>query len=389
MSLTRRRFLTRVAAGAGAAAGIALLEPQLLQAMSARPARGWAGQAAAAGKAPIILDSNENAYGLLPSARAASEQCYKMAYRYPDEVEEAFLARVARLNGVAQDRVLAGCGSGELLRMAAYAFTGPGRKLVMASPTFEQLRRFSRANGAEVVEVPLRKDYAHDLEAMAARAGADAGLVYVCNPNNPTSSLTPKREIEWLLDKLPRKTYVLVDEAYHHFATEAPAYGSFLARAADDERLIVLRTFSKIYGMAGLRQGYAVGTPRALERMGRHQLPNGTNSAALHCAAVSLDDDAGFAAAMKRHQADLREFMAQAEQRELRTIPPHGNFVMVDTRQPTRRVIAYFRTNNIRIGRPFPPYETQARISLGTAEEMKEFWRVWDKMPRELPSSQT
>jgi histidinol-phosphate aminotransferase len=388
MSLTRRRFLTRVAAGAGAAAGIVLLEPQLT-ALSARPMRGWAAQAASAGKVPIILDSNENAYGLLPTARTALEHCYTMAYRYPDDVEQAFLARVAKLNGVRDDRVLAGCGSGELLRMAAYAFTGPGRKLVMASPTFEQLRRFSRANGAEVVEVPLRKDYAHDLEAMAARAGADAGLVYVCNPNNPTSSLTSKREIEWLLDKLPRQTYVLVDEAYHHFATGSPDYGSFLTRAADDDRLIVLRTFSKIYGMAGLRQGYAVGTPKALEQMARHQLPNGTNAAALHCATASLDDDAGLAIALKRHHADMKEFMVQAEQRELRTIPPHGNFVMIDTRQPIRRVIAYFRTNNIRIGRPFPPYETQARISLGLPEEMKEFWRVWDKMPRELPSSQT
>ncbi|HXE89547.1 MAG TPA: aminotransferase class I/II-fold pyridoxal phosphate-dependent enzyme [Terriglobales bacterium] len=373
MPLSRREFL---AAGAGAAAAGVLQFPfpQML-----------AGQGASRADRPIRLNSNENAYGPLPSVLEAMRGAARVASIYPFQRDDEYMEKVARFHGVERERVIAGCGSTEILRMAACAFAGAGRRIIVPTPTFEAILEYARAEEGQVETVPLTTNYAHDLEEMLERVHAKekppAGLVYICNPNNPTASLTPRGAIEDFLRRLPRETHVLIDEAYHHFAVGAAGYTSFLERPVDDARVIVARTFSKIYGMAGLRLGYGVGAPEAIQKMRRYRLWDSANGIALECAMAALDDREGLAAAARRIAQDHTDFETEAKRRNVSFIPSFTNFFMVECGRPVRAVMAHFAKQGILIGRPFAGLETMARISLGTPEEMKAFWRAWDTLP--------
>jgi histidinol-phosphate aminotransferase len=373
MPLSRRGFL---AAGAGAAAASVLQLP-FPQAMAAQGGRQ-------PGR-PIRLNSNENAYGPLPSVREALRDAVRVASIYPFQRDDEYMEKVARFHGVERERVIAGCGSTEILRMAACAFAGAGRRMIVPTPTFEAILEYSRAEDGEVEAVPLTANHAHDLEAMLERVHAKnrppAGLVYICNPNNPTASLTPREAIEDFLRRLPRQTHVLIDEAYHHFAVGAAGYTSFLERPVEDARVIVARTFSKIYGMAGLRLGYGVAAPEAIQKMRRYRLWDSANGIALECAMAALDDKTGLAAEERKIAQDHKNFETEAERRKLSFIPSFTNFFMVECGGPVRAVIAHFAKQGILIGRPFAGMDTMARISLGTPEDMKAFWRVWDRLP--------
>jgi histidinol-phosphate aminotransferase len=326
---------------------------------------------------PILLNSNENAYGPFPSVLGMGNP-FQDLNRYPDHHAELVRERVAALHKVEPERVITGCGSTEILRMAAHAFTGPGKKLIVPAPTFEAISEYAAVVPADVVRVPLASNFAHDLGAMLGAAGPDTGLVYICNPNNPTGNLTPRADLETFIAKLPRNAHVLVDEAYHDFVGTNPDYASFIDRAVDDNRVIVARTFSKIYGLAGMRLGYGVASRETVRQLQEHRLQDSLNIFVMRCALTALDDSAGHRQSRQRNAADREEFIRQANARRLKTIPSSCNFVMIDINRPVRPVIDHFLRNNIAIGRPFPPMDTYARISLGKPEEMKEFWRVWD-----------
>jgi histidinol-phosphate aminotransferase len=300
--------------------------------------------------------------------------------RYPDHHSDVISERLATHHKVDLNRVLTGCGSTEILRMAAYAFTGPGRRLVMPAPTFEAIGAYCSSVQAEVVKVPLAANFNHDLGAMLKAAGTDAGLVYICNPNNPTGNVTPRAEIESFVAKLPQATRVLIDEAYHDFVPATADYVSFLERPLDDNRIIVARTFSKIYGLAGMRLGFGIATKDTATEMRKHRLDDSLNIFVMRCALTSMDDAVAYRQAVQRNATDRDEFMRQAATRKLKAIPSSTNFVMMETGRPIRSLIAGFQKQNVAIGRPFPPLDTYARISLGTPEQMKEFWRVWDQI---------
>ena len=200
---------------------------------------------------------------LRPKALQAITDSFGLACRYPDEHNNVLIDKLAKLNNVNRDQILLGDGSGEILKLCAETFTGPQTgKLVAADPTFEAILSNASANGAEVVKVPLTSSFAHDLPKMLA--AAKAGLIYVCNPNNPTASITPKDEVRDFIAKTPPETMILVDEAYFHFA-DSPEYESVIPLVKEHPNLIVSRTFSKIYGMAGLRCGYCVAQKETIE----------------------------------------------------------------------------------------------------------------------------
>jgi histidinol-phosphate aminotransferase len=328
---------------------------------------------------PILLNSNENAYGPFPSALALPNP-FQDANRYPDRSYDKLIERLAAMHKVKSDQVLLGAGSTEILKVAACAFTGPGKKLVMASPTFEAIGSYGQAIKADVVKVPLASSYAHQLSQMAEVVGKDGGLIYICNPNNPTASLTPRRSLENFIRDLPPNVYVLMDEAYHDFVPVSADYISFLQTPVNEDQVIVARTFSKIYGMAGLRLGYGVASAKTIKLMAPHKLEDSTNILALRSGLVSLDHDDEHKMAVMRNGFDRDEFLRQAASRKLQVIPSWTNFAMFNTQRPIRTVIDHFKKNNIRIGRPFPPMDTFARISLGKPDEMKQFWQVWDKL---------
>jgi len=313
--------------------------------------------------------------------KQAIQEAIGQAHRYPDAARREFSDLVAQKHRVSTEQVLIGCGSVELLQAAARALTGPKKKVVLASPTFEVIGRAAEALGAQVVRVPLTKDFAHDVSAMREQLGEDTGLVYICNPNNPTASLTPRKDLDAFISKLPSQTYVLIDEAYHHYATDSRDYVSFLDRPSDTDRVIVLRTFSKIYALAGMRLGYGIGPRGAIESMRQAVgLENG-NIAVLRGAVAALEDDGTMQLSVRRNAADRAEFMKQAHLRKLSPIPSYANFAMMDIGRPVPEVIEQFKKKGVHVGRPFPPLDTHLRVTFGRPEDMKAFWAAWDQLP--------
>jgi histidinol-phosphate aminotransferase len=329
----------------------------------------------------ILLGRNENAYGPSQRVVASMRESLQFANRYPDSAVTELHTSIAQSHSVKRAELVMGCGSGEILNTSAAAFLGPGKKLITAVPTFEAIGRFARILGAEVIEVPLAKNYSHDLSAMLDRADASTGLVYICNPNNPTGSLTPRAELEHFIGKLPATATVLIDEAYHHFVGATPEYASFLDKPLTDERVLVARTFSKVYGLAGMRVGYAVGSPARIQTLANLRLAEGLNAVAARCALVALDDVEYMKFSAKRNAADRQEFFRQAQTRNITVIPSSTNFAMLSTGIAAATIIDHFHKNGIQIARLFPSMDKFARVSFGKPNEMKEFWRVWDLMP--------
>ena len=219
---------------------------------------------------PVLLNRNESAYGPCEKAKAAFLETIAEVNRYPGEDIEHLRAALAALHNVQPENITLGCGSTELLYTAARAWLGPGKSLVMANPTFEAISNAARALGAVVRTVPLTRNYAHDLGGMLSRTDATTGILYMCNPNDPTGTLTPGADLESFLSKVHPGAQVLIDEAYHDYVSPTGTYSSWVTRAASDPRLIVTRTFSKLYGLAGLRVGYAVSSAETAKSPARN-----------------------------------------------------------------------------------------------------------------------
>lgn len=367
MTLSRRSFLRTTAATA------TLLQFPITDLFaSPEPQRNPIMQGA------VLLNSNENAYGPLPSAMKAMQDALARGNRYPFSFYDPLISRIAAANNIGKDQVIVGAGSTELLRISAQAFLGPGKNVIVADPTFEAMAEFANAVGAEVRRVPLTSNFAHDLDAMLLRADANTGLIYLCNPNNPTASITPTKDIEAFLKKVPAQTTVLLDEAYHHFADGLPEYRTFMDQASD--RLIVMRTFSKIYGMAGIRLGYSVSSASAARKMSEFRLPISVNTIAAAGGLASMEDETAMRVAAQRNAVDRTEFAKQAASRNVTIIPSFANFAMVQANRPAKDFIEAFRRQNVLIGRPFPPMNDYVRVSFGLPNEMKTFWQAWDQI---------
>jgi histidinol-phosphate aminotransferase len=329
----------------------------------------------------IRLYSNENAYGPSAKVMAAITSAARSSNRYPRLQYPELIRRIAASHQIGNDPVLLGCGSTEILRMAASAFLRKGTQLMHASPTFEALEHYARAAASEIISIPLNPAFAHDLDRMLAAVTPSTALVYICNPNNPTGSLTPRKDLEAFIAKLPSSTLVIIDEAYHHYAGASAMYASFIDHPIHNEKLIVARTFSKVYGLAGLRLGYAIAAPKVSQEMKKFATEDNINAIATQAVFAALDDAEGLADAVERNANDRQEFFNQAMARALKPIDSHTNFVMMDTQHPAKEVIEHFRKNNILIGRQFPPMDTYIRVSLGWPEEMLAFWSTWDRLP--------
>ncbi len=372
MAVTRRRLLF----GIGTAAAATTLLPQLTEAFFQA---STSGPSAVSEKDLILLSRNENPYGPFASVLPAMQEALKRANRYPFEPDyQGLVERIARLHGVTVEEVAVGMGSTELLRMAADSFTAPGKRLITGDPTFEVVGIYAKWRGAEVVRVPLTSSYAHDLDEIlsAARGNPNGGLIYICNPNNPTSSITPASDLAAFAGKIPSGYVVVIDEAYHHFAMDMPGY----APSSPAANVIITRTFSKVFGMAGIRLGYGIAPPALLKQMEHAQLFNDMNIVASFCGSVALDDTAATRAAAARIVADRTQFLQQCAGRKLRVLPAFANFAMVYTGKPAKAVRDEFRKRGIDIGRPFPPMLDYVRVSFGQPDEMRQFWKAWDEI---------
>jgi histidinol-phosphate aminotransferase len=370
-TLSRRSFSKIL----GASAAFAALGP-------AREAKAswWALESSTTSTAASIvrLSSNENPYGPSPAALKAMTDGFSLAWRYPDEYADMLAEDLSRLHNVPANQVLLGDGSGEILKLCAAAFTGKDKKLVSANPTFEAIARHASVANAEVVRIDLTPDYRHDLQKMLNAANS-AGLVYLCNPNNPTASITPRNEISEFLAKLSPATIVLVDEAYHHYV-ETQDYESVIPLVKQYPNLIVARTFSKIYGMAGLRCGYCVTQRANIERMRAHQIFDSVNIMALVAARASLKDAEHIAQGRKLNNEVKKSVCAEFDTLGYRYIPSHANFMMIDLRRDVRPIIGTLRGRGVEVGRLFPALPNFMRVTIGTGPDMKSFLAAFKEL---------
>jgi len=288
---------------------------------------------------------------------------------------------LAELHKVKLEQIVLDSGSYEILRMLAAAYLGPNKELLVPDLTYPSLGNYAEANGIQVVRIPLTKMHEHDTDAMLARADSSTGLVYICNPNIPTGTLTPRKNIESFISRLPADVMILIDEAYHHFVSATSSYRSFLDYPLDDPRVVVARTFSKIYGLAGLRVGYSVSSREAASRLSALRLQNGVTMVSAKGAIAALEDSAYVRMAAKRNADDRQEFMNQVNARMLRAIDSHANFVLLNPLRPVSEVLLHLGKNDVHVAPSIPAMERYIRVSLGTPAEMREFWRVWDLMP--------
>jgi histidinol-phosphate aminotransferase len=359
LPLSRRKFAQLLGAGAAAA--------------FVRPAVSFAKQPEhiSASEQVVRLSANENPYGPSPKAFKAMTDSYTIACRYPDEHNNVLIDKLAKLNGVSHEQILLGDGSSEILKLCAETFTGKERgKLVAADPTFEAILEQANANGAEVVKVPLTSTFAHDLPKMLA--AAKGGLIYVCNPNNPTASITPKDELRDFIANTPRETTILVDEAYFHFADSAD-YESVIPLVKDHPNLIVARTFSKIYGMAGLRCGYCAAQKQTIDRLRTYQMWDSVNIMALAAASASLDDTDQVPNG-QRLNSDAKAFTIGGLQKlGYQTIPSQANFIMVECKRPVVPLIKAMKERGVQVGRLFPALPNHMRVTIGKRSEMEAF----------------
>ena len=368
ISISRRRFAHLVGIGAAAA----IVRPRF--SFAAAPAARSTSPSAAV----VRLSSNENPYGPSPKALKAMTDSFGLSCRYPDEHNDLLIDALAKLNGVNRDQILLGDGSGEILKLCAETFTGSTRgKLVAADPTFEAILNHAHVNGAEVVKIPLTSSFSHDLPKMAA--AAKEGLIYICNPNNPTASITPKNELRDFIAKTPRQTMILVDEAYFHYA-DSPDYESVIPLIKDHPNLIVARTFSKIYGMAGLRCGYCVAQKETIERMRPHQPWDSVNCMALAAAVASLND-ADQVTNGKRLNSEAKTFVtSELDKMGYKQIPSQANFIMFDVKRPVVPLIKALKERNVQVGRLFPALPNHMRLTIGKKTEMEAFLSAFRKI---------
>lgn len=356
LPVSRRSFLQL--AGAGLAATALEVAPAIAR---AEPA------AAASASRKVLLNFNECPIGPSPAALQAMSRGLAGSGRYRFELAAQLQTLLARQLGLPEDHLALYPGSSEPLNRAAHLFTSANASVVVPDPTFEAVADVAGGLGAPVHRVPLAADFSHDVEAMAA-ADPRAGLLYVCNPNNPTGSVTPRARIEWLLAHKPAGAVLLVDEAYIHYS-EQP---SVIDLATQHEDLIVLRTFSKLYGMAGLRLGAAIASPALLARMqqlGNNPLP----VPALLAADASLRDSALVPtrkAANARIRAQTTDWL-QAQ--GYSCIPSESNCFMVDVRSDGKAFAQAMAAREVIIGRSWPIWPQRVRVTVGTEAEMQRF----------------
>jgi histidinol-phosphate aminotransferase len=364
LSASRRSFLGLSAAASAALALRIVTEPMLANARVHN-----------APKDAIRIDANENPLGPCSSGREAATAVIPQGGRYSDWLTDDLVKTLAEVEGLKADQIRVYPGSSEPLHHVVAIFCSAQRSYVTADPGYEAGMFTANAVGAKVVKVPLTKTYAHDVRAMLA-AAPDAGVFYVCTPNNPTGTLTSHSDIEYLVENKPKDSVVLVDEAYIHFC-DAPSVMDMVKAGKD---VILLRTFSKIYGMAGLRCGAVFARPDLLEKIENYAGWNAMPITAVVAASASLKD-AQLVPDRKHINARIRgEVFAWLDRNGYSYIPSEANFFMLDTKRPAKPAIDAMAKQNVYIGRIWPVMPTYSRITIGTAPEMEQFQTAWQKV---------
>ena len=373
--LSRRGFM----GSAAAALGYLSLNPNGLRAersdwrRRAFPAGALLQQEADEYDALAKLHFNENPYGPSESVLEAMTKAFKysMRYGYPDG---GVVSAIAEHHGVDKENILIGAGSGELLEVVGLTFLDHDKKVVGVDPSYGSVYRHASGIDAEAINVPLLDTYRQNIPALidaTKKYYREVGFVYLCNPNNPTGRTVSAAEVRQLLDGIPEDVPVLIDEAYHHFV-EDPDYATSISYVLEGRRVVVTRTFSKLFGMAAMRLGFAIASPDMIAAMRPYS--TGSVNALVKWGAVAALEDTEAQRRVRQVTLDLRKKTThELEAMGYDVIPSETNFFMMHTGRPVDEVRAAFRERGVAVGRPFPPMLEHLRVSIGTEEEMGRF----------------
>jgi histidinol-phosphate aminotransferase len=371
-SFSRRKFM----GGLAFAAGYLGFRPESeLLAQMPPPEAGPGGLALSEDEYDKLakLCFNENPYGPPESVRNAMTGALKYANRYGNP-DGGIVEAIAAHHGVTRQNVLLGAGSTEILDVADAAFLEGGKKVISVKPTFGSVYEYARGLKSDSIQLDLLPDHRQDIPALIKAAQEnrqDIGLVYLCNPNNPTGMIVTKTEVKQLLDGIPGDMPVMIDEAYHHFV-ESPDYATSIPYVIEGRPVIVARTFSKIVGLAGMRLGYGIAPEPLIARMKPHSI--GSINALVKWGGVAGLKDTEAQAKVKATTLELRKkTTAELAGLGYDVLPSEANFFMVHIRRPVRSVLGAFRQRGVLVGRPFPPMNDYLRVTVGNAEEMGRF----------------
>jgi histidinol-phosphate aminotransferase len=312
------------------------------------------------------------------AARQAMVDIIPRGGRYLFSMEEELTEIFAKQEGLDPQSVMAFAGSSEPLHYTVLAFTSKDRPLVIADPGYEAPMWAAKVSGASVIKVPLsdpKGAASHDIKAMLA-ASSNPGVIYICNPNNPTGTCTPRSDIEYAVANAPKDTILLIDEAYIHLC-DAPRSIDFVK---EGKNVIVLRTFSKLYGMAGIRMGFVIGRPDLLAKVSQFGGMNSLPVTAVAAAKASLLDPT-LVPTRKKIIADTRaQTLAWLKSEGYATTPSESNCFMLDVRRPGKEVQSALASKDMFIGRIWPAWPNQVRITVGTPNEMMAFQKAFNEV---------
>jgi histidinol-phosphate aminotransferase len=324
----------------------------------------------------VKLASNESPDGPFPGVIEAASAALANSHRYPDNDTVALSDTVSNWLGVSPEHVWLGAGSVALLGNIALAVGGPGTSAVLAWPSFVMYRTVSRWALTETVEVPLTADLVHDLEAMSAAIRDDTTVVYICNPNNPTGTIVAGDQMEWFVSSVPERVLIVVDEAYHDYVTD-PAYRSGLTMATERSNLVVLRTFSKIFGLASHRVGYAIGAPETIAELRKTQIPFSISEVSQAAAAASLGNVAEHRRRVESNHAGRHHLSGVLDERGLSHSDSRANFVYFRVGGDSSVVSDEFMTRGV-IVRPMS--KGWIRVTVGNDSENERFVNALDEV---------
>ncbi|MBW7473430.1 histidinol-phosphate transaminase [Paenibacillus oenotherae] len=326
----------------------------------------------------IKLASNENPFGCSEQAKLAIVNEIAHASIYPDSFSTVLTSALAEQLGVERKQLIFGAGSDEVILMLARAYITPGDETIMADETFPQYKHNSEIEGAVIIEVPL-KDGTHDLEAMLAKVTDKTKIIWICNPNNPTGTIVRQEELTAFLRQVPSNVIVALDEAYYEYVTDA-AYPDSIALIKEFNNVIVLRTFSKIHGLAALRVGYGVGHADLIHYVNQVREPFNTTRFGQAAAAASIGDGAFLQSCRDRNSEGRLYLCAAFDRLGLQYFEPHGNFVMVDTKLPSKQVFDALLRKGIIARARWSYYPTHLRITVGSQEQNEKFIQALEEV---------
>jgi len=319
----------------------------------------------------IKLASNENPYGSSPAARAAIISELDNLSIYPDGSAAELTAALAAHLEVAPEQIIFGCGSDEIIALIARAFFLPGDETIMADQTFSVYKSNADIEGAVSIEVPL-VDGVHDLEGMLSRVNDRTKVIWVCNPNNPTGTIVAEQALRTFLDSVPAHVMVVLDEAYAEYVTDL-SYSDGIRLLERYPNLVVLRTFSKIYGLAALRIGYGVASPEVIKLINQVREPFNTSRLAQAAALAALGDQEYVQECRRLNSAGIVQLLGEFKRLGLASFPAHGNFIMVDVRKPAFEVFDALLRRGVIVRAGHRIYPSYIRVTVGSTEQNNAF----------------